>query len=219
MIGRVDELAATNEPALRAHCQEVSRQTDTSSLCLQREGTVLMHQINAVMEGMMTLLQKLSQSLAQNTGVFRTRDGKSDFPSVCRAVVRIEEERQRLLVCVAELSQLRLNVASQVAEANRGLHILSLAKHAVPKEVRPPYEEAIHSINAADERLKVLDAKLCELQKFVMILVERHLSVFVQRLRAAADFNHAGEALDRAAILSLCVELSILLGRAPNVSF
>ena len=58
-----------------------------------------------------------------------------------------------------------------------------------------------------------------KVQKFYMALIERYLPVFMQSLRATADFNHTGAALDAAAIRTLCGELFILQNRAPNVSF
>ena len=216
---RVSELAASNEPLLRAHCQEVSRQADTSSLCLQRDCAAGVNDTNAVLAIIGESLGSLSQSLAQKIGVFRTQDGKTDFPVVCRTVVRVEEERGHLLESISSLAQLRRAIASSVAEANRALHLLSLAEGAVPKDLRGEYAQSTACLKAAYVRLTKSDTALREAQIAYMEIVEKHLPVFMQRLRAAADFNHAGEGLDGAAIRTLCFEASVLLSRVPNVSF
>lgn len=215
----VSELATSNEPLLRAHCQEVSHQADTSSLCLQRDCAAGVNDTNSVLSIIGESLESLSQSLAQKSGVFRTQDGKADFPTVCRAVVRIEEARGHLLACIATLSQLRHSIASEVAKANRVLHMLSLAESAVPEDVRGEYTESTARIKSAYARLMALDVALCEAQTTYMTIVESHLPVFMERLRAAADFNHAGQRLDGAQIRSLCFAISVVLSRLPKVSF
>ena len=216
---RVCELATSNEAALRQHCQEVSRQTDTSSLCLQREVAGGVERANAVLKKISKHLEELSQSLLENAGVFRTRDGKSDFPLVCRATVRIEEERLQLMRCITALTEARRTLAGEVAKANRTLHLLSLASRAVLQDVRDQYNEMTANTKAAYERLCALDVTLCGAQDFYMHMVERHLPAFMEQLRAAADFNHAGEGLDRRVIRALCSELLLLSNRCPNVSF
>ena len=216
---RVCELATSNEAALRQHCQEVSHQTDTSSLCLQKEVEMGVENANAVLQKISKHLEELSQSLLENAGVFRTRDGKSDFGSVCRTTVRIEEERLQLMRCITALTQMRHTLAGEVAKANRALHFLSLASHAVLQDVRDQYAQMTANTKAAYERLCALDAALCEAQAFYMSVVERHLPAFMEQLRAAADFNHAGEGLDSRLIRSLCSELILLSNRCPNVSF
>lgn len=219
ICSRVRDLAESNESALRAHCQEVSRQTDTSSLALQEDCTVKVNAISAAFESMVSILKELSQSLSNEAGVFGAQNGQAAFSKVCRAVVQIEEKRQHLLSCITELTQLRRTLASSVVDANRALHFLSIAKRAVPEELCPHYAEAVACIEKAYSRLTEADASLCEVQKFYMALIERYLPVFMQSLRAAADFNHTGAALDAAAIRTLCGELFILQNRAPNVSF
>ena len=216
---RVCELATSNEPALRQHCQEVSRQTDTSSLCLQKEVERGVECANAVLYAIAKHLEDLSKSLLENAGVFCTRDGKSDFGSVCRTTVRIEEERLRLMRCITLLTQTRRTLTEEVAKANRALHFLSLAARAVSQDLRDQYAQMTANTKAAYERLCALDATLCEVQDFYMSVVERHLPTFMERLRDAADFNHAGEGLDRRLIRALCSELILLSNRRPNVSF
>ena len=216
---RVCELATSNEPALRQHCQEVSRQTDTSSLCLQKEVERGVESANAVLSAIAKQLENLSQSLLENAGVFCTRDGKTDFGSVCRATVRIEEERLRLMRCITLLTQTRRTLTEEVAKANRALHFLSLAARAVSQDLYEQYTKTTKGTQEAYERLTSLDATLCEAQDFYMSVVERHLPAFMERLRDAADFNHAGEGLDRRAIRALCSELILLSNRRPNVSF
>ena len=216
---RVSELATSNESLLRAHCQEVSHQADTSSLCLQRDCVTGVNDTNSVLSIIGESLDALSQSLAQKSGVFRTRDGKADFPTVCRTVVQIEEARGRLLACIATLSQLRHSIASEVAKVNRALHLLSLAERAVQEDVRGEYTEITARIKTAYARLTAVDVALCEAQTTYMAIVESHLPTFMERLRAAADFNHAGEGLDGAEIRSLCFAASVVLSRLPKVSF
>jgi len=216
---QVQELAAKDEPVLRAQCLEVSRQTDTSSLALREACLSKTNAAGAVFEGMITILKELSQSLSSEMGVFRLQNGQAVFSKVCRAVVQIEEERLRLLSCITELTQLRRTLVESVAETNRTLHLLSIAKRAVPEELRMHYAEDTEVVENAYERLKRVDIAVCEVQKFYMTLIESHLPVFMERLRIAADFNHTGAALDGAAIRTLCGELFILQNRAPNVSF
>ena len=216
---RVSDLAASNEPTLRAHCREVSRQTDTSSLSLQADCVTKVNDTRAVLSIIAKELEEFSHVLAEGAGVFRTRDGKSDFPTVCRAVTRIETERLHLLECITALTGMRRKIASSVAEANRVLHLLSVAGRAVPEDVRAHYTAFTEITKVAYGRLTELDIALREAQGFYMTMVESHLPAFMERLRTAADFNHAGEALDRGAIRALCSELQILLSRTSNVSF
>ena len=108
---RVSELAASNEPALCAHCQEVSRQTDTSSLSLAKDCADRVNDANATLSIIGESLQKLTKSLLQNAGVFRTQNGKKDFSAVCRAVTQIEEARRRLLAQICALSAARSAIA------------------------------------------------------------------------------------------------------------
>ena len=219
-IGRyVCEWASSNEPALRAHCTEVSRQTDTSSLVAKEDCHAKTHAVHAVLHAMETVLEELSRALSANEGVFHTRDGKADFGVVCHAIVQMEEERQRLLSCIAELTQLRRELAANVADANRVLHFLSLAGRAVSEDARSHYANSTELVESAYARLKKLDGDVREVQEFCMTLVESHLSVFAREMRDAADFKRAGEALDRRAIRLLCNEVSILLKRCPNITF
>ena len=216
---RVCELAVTDEPALRARCQEVSRQTDTSSLALQEDCAAKLNAIGAVFSAMANILEALLQSLGREAGIFGTQNRQSDFEAVCHAVTHIEEERLHLLSCITDLTQMRRAVFSAVAEANRALHFLSLAGRFVPKDAHPHYAEATEHTKAAHKRLTSLDATVREAQNFYMTFTERHLPTFMEHLRAAADFNHAGAALDKRAIRMLCKELFVLLDRTPNVSF
>lgn len=216
---QVQELAAKDEPALRAQCLEVSRQTDTSSRALQRDCSQKAGDTEAVFATMVSILKELSQSISRGAGVFGTQNRQAAFAKVCRAVVRVEEERQRLLSLIAELTQLRRVLAASVAEANQALHFLSLSKRAVPEALSGHYAEALDLAQKAYARLTGADAAVCEVQNFYMTLIERHLPVFMVRLRTAADFNHTGAALDGAAIRTLCGELFVLQNRAPNVSF
>ena len=216
---QVQDLAAKDEPALRAHCQEVSRQTDTSSLAAREDCTAKLNAVGAVFAAMVNVLEELSQSLSSEAGVFGTQKGQAAFSKVCCAVVQIEEERQRLLSSVAELTQLRRTLAASVADSNRAIHFLSIAKRAVPEALCSYYAEAVDCVQRAYERLTGADAAVSKVQNFYMTLIESHLSVFMQRLRTAADFNHTGANLDVAAIRALCGELFLLQNRAPNVSF
>jgi hypothetical protein len=174
---------------------------------------------NAVLEAMKAVLNALSQSLSQNTGVFGVQNGQTMFPKVCRAIVQIEEERQRLLASVANLSQMRLKIASCVAQTNQALHFLSLAKGAVSKNLHLQYAQYFQIAEGAYEALKWADVAVGELQNFYMTFVERHLPAFMERLRTAADLNHTGAGLDGAQICALCQELLILQNRVPNVVF
>lgn len=219
MVRRVSELALSDEPALRAHCQEVSRQTDTSSLCVDKDCIAQVNAANRELAIIGKSLQELSQLLSQSAGVFRTQDGKGDFPTVCSAVQEIESARRRLLLSVGELSKLRQSLFESVAKANEGLHFISIAARTVREDLRSPYREAEEQLAATYERMVELDCTIRESQAFYMAMVERHLPSFMRELRAAADFNHAGEALDRYAVRALCGELLRLLGRTPNVSF
>ena len=216
---RVSELAESNELALRKNCLEVSRQTDTSSLAFVQTCKAKIKETNDVFANMMQTLDEMSQSLSNTSHIFETPSRQSDFSLVCRLVVQIEEARRCLLSSVAELTQLRRALASDVANANRVLHFLSHARRAVFEELRAPYAEAVARVECAYERLTKSDFALSEVQKFYMTLIEAQLPAFMERLRSAADFNRAGEALDRAAIRVLCGELLILQNCVPNVSF
>ena len=216
---RVSDLATSNESALRAHCQEVSRQTDTSSRTLLKDCAAKVCAAQGTFDATVSIFKELSQSLSSESGVFGTQNGQAAFAKVCRAVVQVEEERQHLLSAIADLTRLRRELASSVAEANRVLHFLSMAKCAVLEDLCLPYAEALELAQKAYARLTAADASLCEVQKFYMTLIESHLPVFMSRLRVAADFNHTGAALDAFAIRALCGELFILQNRTPNVSF
>ena len=215
----VQELATKNEPALRARCQEVSRQTDTSSRALRMECDKKASAAEAVFDAMVSIFKELSGALLSNEGVFGIQNGQAAFTKVCHAIVQAEEERQHLLSAIADLTRLRRELASSTAEANQALHFLSLSKCAVPEEARSPYAEALEVAQKAYACLTSADTSICEVQTFYMSLIERHLLVFVQRLRVAADFNHTGAALNASAIRVLCGELIILQNRTPNVSF
>ena len=219
IVCRVSELAKSDEPALRAHCQEVSRQTDTSSLCVEKNCIGQVNAANRALETIGKSLQALSQSISQHAGVFRGQDGKEDFPSVCRAIQETEAARRQLLFCVGELSKIRQSLFEAVAQANGALHFMSVAKRAVAEDLRSPYCNAEKQIEVAYARLVGLDGTIRESQAVYMAIIERHLPAFIKELRTAADFNHAGEALDRYAVRNLCSELILLLGRTPNVSF
>lgn len=215
----VSELAASNEVALRAHCQEVSRQTDTSSLSFGQVCVTKVNDVNVPLSIMRESLQELSNALAENAGVFRTQNGKADFVTVCRMVTKIEEERAHLLTQIGALSTTRFAIASHVAEANRARHLLSLATSAVSEDVRHHYTAYTECIKHAYGRLTALDGALHSAQEFYMAMIERYIPAFMQKLRAVADFNRAGEALDRGAIRALCEEFLVLFGRLPNVAF
>ena len=216
---RVRALAASNEPALREECKEVSHFVDTSSLDAKAAFASKAHTVGAIFAQMRADLQALSRSLAAHADVFRTRDGQADFGFVCRSVTQIEEGRLQLLSCIADLTGARQALFASVANANHALHFLKTAKLCVPKDLQSPYIEAIERSEAAYADLKELDKNICELQSFSMTFVERHLPAFMERLRTAADFNHRGEALDRGAIQTLCTEALIVINRAPNITF
>ena len=216
---RVCEVASSNEPVLRAHCQEVSRQTDTSSLALREECITKSNAARAILQEISALAEELSKALARDGGVFGVQNGQAVFPAVCRAVVQIEERRLSLVSCISQLTQVRRKVASSVAEANRTLHVLSLAKCAVGEDAKEDYAQMIRYTEVSYERLKAFDFAVCEMQKFCMAFVESHLPVFMQRMRAVGDFNHGGKELDCSEIRLLCHELIILVNRAPNITF
>lgn len=219
MRDEVCRLAQNDEPALRKECQEVSHRADTSSLDAKAECVQKTDNVNAAFAKIADVLKGLSQSLSGNASVFGTRNGKADFGTVCRAVTAIEEGRRELLFCVAELAKTRQTLFSAVADANRALHFLKTAKQAVAEDLRAPYTEAVTRAEGAYESLKDLDIALCEVQNFSMTFIEKHLPAFMERLRKAADFNHAGEALDSGAIHTLCTEAQIIINRAPNITF
>ncbi|MBR5119672.1 MAG: hypothetical protein IKV02_01620 [Clostridia bacterium] len=216
---RVCEMASSNEPALRAHCQEVSRQTDTSSLALQEDCIAKLNAAKAILQEISVLAEDLSKKMMGNSGVFGTQNGQATFPEVCRSVMPMEEKRQLLISCVADLSEFRRTLASRVADTNRALHFLYLAKNAVDAERKDAYAKATEIAESANRRLKTLDASVFEMQNFCMTFIEKHFSVFMQRLRISADFNHAGNALATGEIRMLCSELKILVNRAPNITF
>lgn len=219
MNDRVRELATLNEPLLRTHCQEVSCQTGTSSLAVKEECLSKAGAASALLEKMKTVLNTLSQSISQTAGVFGVKNGQELFFEVCRAIVQIEEERQRLLVVVASLSQTRRKIASCVAQTNQALHFFSLAKGAVSINLQVHYTECTKNAERAYESLKRADVALAELQNFYMTFIESHFSAFMERLRDLADLNHSGENLNGAQICALCREFLILQNRVPNVVF
>ena len=215
----VQELVAKDEPALRAHCLEVSRQTDTSSLALREECLSKTNDAGSVFQSMLNVLGEISKSVSREAGVFGVQNGQAVFSDVCHAILQMEEERLRLLSCITDLTKMRHALAAGVAEANRALHFLSIARRAVSEEMRLCYAEDVECIENAYERLKRADIAVCEAQKFYMTFIESHLPAFMEKLRSASDFNHAGAALDGVAIHSLCGELLILQNRVPNVCF
>lgn len=216
---RVCEMASANEPALRAHCQEVSRQTDTSSLALQEECHSKINSARSAFEAILSVTEMLAQSVSKQSDLFGGSKGKAMFSEVCRAMVQMEEERGRLLFCIAELTHTRHDIASCVAKANQALHLFSVAKGSVPQELRSHYVDTAECVQGAYECLKRMDVAVCEVQKFYMTFIESHISAFMERIRAAADFNHTGAELDGARIYALCKELLILQNRIPNVAF
>ena len=215
----VQELATKNEPALRAHCQEVSRQTDTSSRALREECISKTNAAGDAFEAILNVLSDLSGYLSVRAGFFGMQNGQSAFANVCSATLKIEEGRLRLLSCIADLTQVRYALAKGVAEMNQALHFLSVAKRAVPEAWRSQYAADIKCIENAYEKVKRADADICEVQKFYMTVIENHLPTFMEKLRVAADFNHAGEALNSTTVCTLCRELLVLQNCVPNVSF
>lgn len=216
---RVSEWAQKDEPALSAHCQEVSRQTDTSSLAVQRECVAKGNAAKAVLTAMGEIIKELLGALSSSREVFHAQNAKENFPTVCRAIIKIEEERQMLLSCISDLTYARREVAKEVAKVNSVLHFLSIAGRAAKDDARTKYTQAAALTESAHAHLKKCDTDLCELQKFCMTFVEGQLSVFVRELRGAADFNHAGEALDKPRIRALCGEVLLLINRCPNITF
>ena len=216
---RVQKLALCDEPALRAHCKEVSCLLGTSSLAARVEFNEKMQHVQAIFQTMVTHLRALSQTLSSGGELFGGRDGKADFAAVCRAVTALEGQRAALVGGVAQLSLLRQALFSRVAEANGSLQFLRSARGAVEGEVQVHYTEAIEAAEAAYEDLKTLDVAICEVLEFSMTYVERLMPAFMERLRTAADFNHAGAALNRGAVRTLCNEALIALERAPNITF
>ena len=215
----VRELVASDELALRAHCQEVSRQTDTSALYVEKRALEKAEALKAVFSKMAEGLRALSQSLSAEAGIFHTQDGQTKFSEVCRSVVRLEEERQEILRGIIDLSQVREELILGVSQINRALHFLSIAESLVPKDVQPHYKKELESVEALYACLLKCDTAICEIQTNAMTMVESHLPRFTKKLYSAADFSHAGNGLDRAAIRSLCGELLILLERLPKVAF
>ena len=216
---RVQALAANDEPALRAYCREVSRQTDTSSLVAKEECISKARDITAVFEKTAEIFKGFSQSVTVGGGIFDTQNAKADFGTVCQAITKIEQIRQELLSLIAELTQARQALFAAVANTNRALHFLKTAKCAVPSELCAPYNDAIEHTEAAYARLVGTDTAVREVQIFSMMFIERHLPAFMERLRAAADFNHAGAALNKATIRALCTEALIVINRAQNIIF
>ncbi len=212
-------LAQNDEPTLHRKCQEVSHRVDTSSLDAKGECIAKANGVNATFAKIAKTLQELSRSLESGTDIFATREGKRDFGAVCRAVTAIEDARRELLSRIAKLTQARQKLFLTVADANRALHFLKTAKQTVPEERRAPYARAVEIAETAYALLKKVDAALCELQKFCMTFIERHLPAFMERLRTAADFNHAGASLGGGAIRTLCSEALIVINRAPNIAF
>ena len=219
MCEEVCRLAQNEEPKLFARCQEVSHQTDTSSLDAKVDCVAKINNIRAVLANMEAIFEHLAQSLSVELGVFRTRDGQADFGMVCRAVTEIEEGRAHLISSITELTQVRKTIFESVANANRALHFLKTAKRAVGEEAKAKYSNLIDITEGAYARLAKLDAAIREVQPFYMTLVERYIPAFMERLRASADFNHAGAALERGAVCALCKEVFLLTNQAPNITF
>ena len=109
---RVSELAASNEPALCAHCQEVSRQTDTSSLSLAKDCADRVNDANATLSIIGESLQNLTKSLLQNAGVFRTQNRGRHLLSLAMGAVPVHartpyaESTERIKVAYARLTSL-----------------------------------------------------------------------------------------------------------------
>lgn len=219
MSRRVRELAAKDEPTLRAHCIEVSRQTDTSSLAAKGACVEKANNAKAVLANVEGAIKMLLASFANQGTVFGTQNSRTDFSSVCRAVTEIEEERLHLLSCIRDLTQLRQTVFGAVAEANRALHLLLIAGHSAPEEVRSCYTEITEQTKVAYLRLREADDAIREVSNFYMTFIEQHLPAFMESLRSAADFKGAGASLNKGAIRTICNELLILTTRTPNVSF
>jgi len=219
IISCVSEWAQRDEPALRAQCVEVSRHADTSSLTVQKGCIAKGNATKATLRAMGKILQELSKALSVGQSVFGVQSGKEYFPAACRAIIKIEEERQELLSCISELTKARREIAKEVAKVNSILHDLSIAGRSVGDDVRIHYAQATELTESAYARLTSCDIALGEVQRFCMTLVEGQLSVFARELRTAADLNHAGEALDLHRIRALCNELLILIDRCPNIAF
>ena len=215
----VGELALQNEPLLRANCQEVSRQTDTSCSRLQEESHAKEQALNATVKSVVEILHRLVQMLSANANVFGTKDSRTDFSAVCQAVVGVEEARVRLIAEIAALSNVRHSLAASVANANRALHYLSFATSSVPKDQRSFYAEAFQKTEMTYQHLLALDTTLQKWQNAYMSLVELHFSTFLQKVRAAADFAHAGAALQSVTLRSLCGEMLLLLERLARSAF
>lgn len=213
IINRVRELALRDEPALQKYCVEVSCQTDTSSLRLKELYDVRKKEANATLCLFAQALRDLLQSLSSGTEIFRTDNGQAEFSFVCRAVTRMEEARICLMHNIDALSQVRSALIPEVAEANKALHFVTVAQHSVPKELQAPYAEAAKKINTAHGRMTSLDGQVKEVQNAYMTFVERHFPTFFGGMRDAADFNHAGAGLDRAALRALCAQMSLLIER------
>lgn len=216
---RIGELAVQDEPTLRVNCQEVSHQTDTSCLRLQEEFRAEEQTLKASASSAACILRTLVQALSANAGIFETKNSRADFASVCRAVIEMEELRVRLISRVNALSGVRRALAASVADANRALHFLSVAKASVIEEQRPFYGALFQKTKATYEQLTALDIALKEEQNVYMSLVEQHFSTFLQKARAAADFSHAGAALQNAELRALCGELLLLLERLKGSVF
>lgn len=218
MRNGIARLAKSDEPALHKECQEVSQRVDTSSLDAKGECAKSIHSVTAVFQNLKEVLEGLSRSLAGG-GVFGTGNAKADFATVCRAITAMEEERRRLLFCIAECTKVRQALFSAVADANRALHFLRTARSTVPEELRDRYTATVKRAEAAYARLTETDDAVREAQNFSMTFTERHMPAFMERMRSAADFNHAGEALNRGSIRALCAEALIVINRAQNITF
>ena len=70
---RVRELAETDEPALRAECQEVSHQADTSSLAVKNDCLAKANNMDASLGKMTDVIKMLSRSLTSGAGARRKR--------------------------------------------------------------------------------------------------------------------------------------------------
>ena len=126
IINRVRALALRDEPALRQYCVEVSCQTDTSSLHLAELYDVQKREADATLSAFAQILRDLLQSISGGTDIFRKQNGQADFPFVCRSVTHIEESRICLMHSIDALSQMRRQLASAVAEANKVFHFVLL---------------------------------------------------------------------------------------------
>ncbi len=216
---RVRVLAENDESALRRHCREASALTDASLVRLGEEFAAKRETLAQSAYAIGKALRNLMQTLSANAGVFRTQNARTEFPAVCCTVTFIGDEKMRLLQGIDHLAQVRRSLYHSVAETNQALHFVTEAQSAVDDGSRAQYADALQQIRAAYQRLTELDTELQRVQNVYMILLEKQLPAFLERLQVAADFSHAGAMLDRAAVRSLCSELLLGLGRLEGVTF